>query len=312
VTLDEEAGAELEELLQYLKQRRGFDFTGYKRASLARRIRRRMAEVGAESFADYQDKLETEGGEFTKLFNTILINVTDFFRDRESWEFLRAEVIPRLVESKSSSEPIRVWSAGGAAGQEACTMAMLLAEELGAERFRDRVKIYATDVDEDALEEGRRACYRTDRVESVPEELRNKYFEADNGSYTLSRELRRAIVFGRHNLIQDAPISRIDLLTCRNTLIYFNAETQLRILSRFHSALEESGFLFLGTAEMLLTHGHLFSPVNLRQRVFARVPEVARRERMIAVNRASRQDSDSGDESRILDEHPSPASKEIG
>ncbi len=283
--MDEASRAELEALLEDLKVERGFDFTGYKRASLVRRIRRRMSEVGAGSLAEYRDRLEEDGDEFIRLFNTILINVTDFFRDPEPWEHLRTAIIPRLVGSKDASEPIRVWSAGCAGGQEAYTLAMLLAEELGMERFRDRVKIFATDVDEMALSEGRQGRYPADRVESVPEALRNRYLEADDGGYTLSEELRRTIVFGRHDLIQEAPIRQIDLLACRNTLIYFKAETQSSILARLHCALEESGFLFLGSAEMLLMHGHLFAPIDLRQRIFAKVPGSGERGRVIAAHR---------------------------
>lgn len=285
MTIDEKSGAELEGLLQDLKVGRGFDFTGYKRASLMRRIRRRMAEVGVESFADYRDRLEEDGGEFTRLFNTILINVTDFFRDPEPWAYLRTAIIPRLVGAKDSREPIRVWSAGCAGGQEAYTLAMLLAEELGMERFLERVKIFATDVDEAALSDARQGRYPTDRVSSVPEALRDRYFEAEDGGYTVGEELRGAVLFVRHDLIQEEPICQIDLLACRNTLIYFSAETQSRILSRLHRALADSGVLFLGSAEMLLMHGHLFAPVDLRQRIFAKVPGSAARGRVLAAHR---------------------------
>src|SRR5437763_11076910 len=139
-----------EELLGYLRRTRGFDFTGYKRTSLDRRIRKRMLTVGINSFAEYTDYMEVHPDEFAHLFNTILINVTSFFRDPPVWDYLREEVVPRLVAGKADGQTIRVWSAGCASGEEAYTLAMVLAEAVGPEAYRGRVKIYGTDVDEEA------------------------------------------------------------------------------------------------------------------------------------------------------------------
>ena len=147
-----------ERLLAYLKESRAFDFTGYKRASLMRRVQHQMSQVGVDSFDDYYDYLQVHPEEFTGLFNTILINVTSFFRDEEAWEYLATTALPRLLES-TGSEPIRVWSAGCATGEEAYSLAMTLVEALGPADFRQRVKIYATDVDEDALAIARQAAY---------------------------------------------------------------------------------------------------------------------------------------------------------
>src|SRR5262249_62133451 len=141
----------MEALLQHIKRTRQIDFSGYKRSTLARRIGKRMQEVGCETHADYQDYLEVHPEEFTALFNTILINVTTFFRDPPAWEYLVSEVIPRIVSGKQPGEPIRVWSAGCASGEEAYTLAMVLAEAIGRQPFRERVKIYGTDVDAEAL-----------------------------------------------------------------------------------------------------------------------------------------------------------------
>ena len=142
-------------LLEYLKRSRGFDFTGYKPTSLERRIRKRMEGVQVESFEDYVDYLEVHPDEFVHLFNTILINVTGFFRDPPAWDCLAREVLPRLLAERPGGEPIRVWSAGCASGEEAYSLAMLFAEILGPDEFRDRVKVYATDVDEEQLAEAR-------------------------------------------------------------------------------------------------------------------------------------------------------------
>jgi two-component system CheB/CheR fusion protein len=267
-TQREDAG--LEPLLEFLKSSRGVDFTGYKPASLSRRIRRRMDVIGVESFERYREHLDEHPDEIGALFNSILINVTSFFRDPEAWEFVRAEVVPRILRSGTSATPVRVWSAGCASGEEPFTAAMLFAETMGMEEFTRRVKIYATDWDEDALEQARRARYRPDQVEHVPDDLRAKYFVADDGHLVLRQGLRRGVIFGRHDLVEDSPISRLDLLICRNTLMYFNAGTQARILARLYFALRDSGYLFLGRAEMLLSHSHYFTPLEMRHRVFVK------------------------------------------
>jgi two-component system CheB/CheR fusion protein len=264
--------ASFETLLLHLKESRGFDFTGYKRASLTRRVDHRMAEVGAGNYAEYLEFLEVHTAEFTALFNTILINVTSFFRDPEAWEYLRAEILPTMLAATAPDSVIRVWSAGCASGEEAYTLAMILAEALGIDEFRQRVKIYATDVDEEGLNHARHATYDERQVRAVPAELLERYFEQVGGRFFFRKDLRRSIIFGRNDLVQDAPISKIDLLVCRNALMYFNAETQSRILSRLHFALAPAGVLYLGKAEMLLSHTELFQPIDLKRRVFRKVP----------------------------------------
>src|SRR5437868_6982483 len=264
--------AGLTALVDYLKRTRGFDFAGYKPASLERRIQKRMMAVGSREYPDYVDYLEVHPEEFEILFNTILINVTAFFRDAAAWELVTERVIPDILERKPDPMPIRVWSAGCASGEEAYTLAMLLAEALGANAYRERVKIYATDIDEEALARARQATYDTREIAGIPQSLLVKYFEHVDASYTFRKDLRRNVIFGRHDLIQDAPISRVDLLVCRNTLMYFNSETQSRILTRFHFALNDGGVLFLGRAETLLTNANTFSPLDLRRRIFTKVP----------------------------------------
>ncbi|HXG63832.1 MAG TPA: protein-glutamate O-methyltransferase CheR, partial [Blastocatellia bacterium] len=280
-----------EALLDYLKRARGFDFTGYKRTSLKRRIQKRISMVGVEGFEEYLDYLEVHPEEFLHLFNTILINVTYFFRDEAAWEYLRTALIPRIVAGKKSDEPIRVWSAGCASGEEAYTVAMLLAEELGEDAFRERVKVYATDADEEALMQARAASYSAKQVEAIPPELLEKYFERSETRYVFRKDLRRSVIFGRHDLIQDAPISRVDLLICRNTLMYFNAEAQAKILAHFHFALNDTGFLFLGKSEMLLTHSNLFTPVDLKRRVFTKVPRVNLRDRLLMLAQSGNEEA---------------------
>ncbi len=257
-----------EGLLRYMRDSRGFDFTGYKRTSLMRRVRHRMDHAGYDNFEQYLDVLQASSDEFSALFNTILINVTAFFRDPDAWEFVRTDVIPRMLAERGPDDPIRVWSAGCASGQEAYTLAILLAEALGPDGFRQRVKIYATDIDEEALGEARAASYDERAVESMPPELLERYFEQVNGRYVFHKDLRRGVIFGRNDLVKDAPISRVDLLVCRNSLMYLNAETQRNVLGRLHFALAAQGTLFLGHAEMLLSHADRFAPLNLKHRVF--------------------------------------------
>ena len=258
-----------ESLLEHLKEQRGFDFTGYKRASLARRVRRRLDALELKTFEEYHDYLLVHPEEFTELFNIILINVTSFFRDSESWQYLADKLLPEIC-TRNAGQPIRAWSAGCASGEEAYSLAMLFAEQLGMDEFRERVKIYATDVDEDALAHARQATYTVRDLEPVPPEMRERYFEPAGTRFVFRQELRRSVIFGRNDLVQDAPISHVDVLACRNTLMYFTAETQARILNRMHFALKPDGILFLGKAEMLLSHSAYFRPIELKRRFFKR------------------------------------------
>ncbi len=272
--------ADFETLLRHIKEQRGFDFTGYKRASLARRVQRRMEAVGLKGYEEYLDHLTVHTDEFTQLFNTILINVTGFYRDPDAWSYLQDELLPAIIQRREG-QPIRVWSAGCASGEEAYTLAMVLNELLGIDQFRERVKIYATDVDEEALAHARQAVYAERDLEALPDGIREKYFEALGNRFAFRKELRRSVIFGRNDLVQDAPISHVDVLSCRNTLMYFNAETQSQILNRMHFALRPDGVLFLGKAEMLLSHSAYFRPVELKRRFFKKVPTEPRDRRSL-------------------------------
>jgi two-component system CheB/CheR fusion protein len=282
-TLTASDSADFEAVLDFLKQSRCFDFTGYKRSTLVRRVSTRMALLGLDTFASYLDFLQVDPEEFTHLFDALLINVTAFFRDPPAWDHLAGEVLPKLVAGKPAGEAIRVWSAGCASGEEAYSLAMLLAEQLGPDLMPERVKIYGTDVDEDALTTARHGTYPAKAVNAVPEELLARYFETSGRQYVVRKELRRMVIFGRHDLVQAAPISHIDLLACRNTLMYLNAETQARVLNRLNFALEEGGVLFLGKAEMLLTHRDLFVPLDLKRRFFAKVTKDNLRDRLSVI-----------------------------
>ncbi|HYJ67704.1 MAG TPA: CheR family methyltransferase [Nocardioidaceae bacterium] len=264
--------ADLEALLAFIRDSRGFDFTGYKRSTLSRRIRKRMKDVGVDEYADYQDRLESSAEEFELLFDTILINVTSFFRDAEAWAYLQSDILPEVLAHLEPVSEVRVWSAGCSSGEEPYSLAIAFAEAMGIEECVRRVKIYGTDVDDDALRMARSGVYKPEALESMDESLRKKYFEPSGGNFAFRSDLRRRVIFGRHDITNDAPISRLDLLVCRNTMMYFNVESQSQIIDRFHFALAESGYLFLGKAEMLLSNGDRFEAANIRHRMFRRRP----------------------------------------
>ena len=251
-----EPAAGLDRILDYVRQVRGVDFREYKPRGLTRRLRQRMQSLGIDDVDAYLLHLQRHSEESAALFDTILINVTSFFRDAEVWDALRDRVVPNLAAVRASHGPIRVWSAGCASGQEAYSAAILLAEILGADAFKHRVTIFATDVDDEALSEARRGRFSAGQVGDVPRPLLAKYFTRTNGDerYRVDGDLRRSIVFGHHDLIQDPPIARLDLILCRNTLMYFNAEAQARILARFAQSLNPGGHLTLGRAERWLGH----------------------------------------------------------
>jgi two-component system CheB/CheR fusion protein len=272
----------LDDLLAFIRESRGFDFTGYKRSSIERRIAKRMAEVGADGLVEYSDYLELNAGEFVELFDTLLINVTGFFRDPPTWEHLADHVLPALRAIRDPAAPIRVWCPGCASGEEAYTLAMVLTRVLGDEAFRDRVKIYATDVDQDALDQARHGAYLPRQIGSIPPDALERFFERTDQRYVFRNDLRRNVIFGRNDLLRDAPISRIDLLSCRNTLMYFTAQTQAQILRRLHFALREDGVMLLGKSEMLTTHGDLFTALDLRWRLFRKVTRPSERGRVLA------------------------------
>lgn len=289
-------------LLEFIKNSRGFDFGGYKLTTLTRRLQKRMGEIGIGNYENYRDYIEVHPDEFERLFDTLLINVTSFMRDAEAWNVIRNEIVP-IILAEQSSEEIRLWSVGCASGEEAYTAAIVLAEVMGIDEYCRRVKIYATDVDQEALSQARHATYPEDKLETLTPEQRSTFFEPVDGGYLFRRDMRRKVIFGRHDLMQDAPISKIDLLICRNTLMYFNAETQGKILSRFRFALRNQGFIFLGKAEMLLAHSNVFNTVNLKYRIFRKLPSQDRPERFLIMpsNRSDRRSDRNMSQTQLRD-----------
>src|SRR4051794_1570078 len=223
--------ADLEALIAHVRDERGFDFSGYKRASLGRRVHKRVAGLGLDGFADYRDHLSRHPEEYPALFDVVLINVTSFYRDPETWSVIERELIPLIVSSTPDDQPIRVWSAACATGEEAYTAAMVLCDVLGEAGYRDRVKVYATDLDAGALDIARHGRYPIDRIkDAVPHGALDTYFERDGDQATFRKDLRRSMIFGHHDLTTDPPIGHIDLLLCRNALMYFTPAGQEEIL----------------------------------------------------------------------------------
>lgn len=296
----------LKELLQELAEQRNFDFRGYKKTTLERRFRRRMFQLNLPDYGQYSEYIRRHPDEANQLLNTILINVTEFFRDPPAWEILRHEILSGLLKRLKPGHSLRAWSAGCASGEEAYSIAILLAEHFGP-RIQDYdIKIYATDIDDDALNSARRGEYSLDAVRRVRPEWREKYFHG-KGLLRVNREIRRLVIFGRSNLGQDAPISHVNLLVCRNVLIYFDSELQKQILNRLHYALEPGGILFLGKSESQLTNSPQFLRMNARWRIFQRITSLPgaeeRSDRRQEITEAATNDRTSHEAENLRQQH---------
>ncbi len=270
----EEANQDFEALLDYLKHNQKCDLTGYKRSTLMRRFQYRMQIVNIDSYSSYLEYLQTHSEEYIALLDDVLINVTEFFRDRDAWEYLATEIVPKIITGKQPNEQIRVWSAGCSTGQEVYSLLILLSEALGIESCLQRVRCFATDVDKAALEQARQCTYSELEVDSIPAHLREKYFERTEKGYVFHSALRRSVVFAHHNLLQDAPMSKLDLLSCRNVMIYFNLKAQASILVRFYFALKDTGFLFLGKTESVINRRQIFTLRSLNHRIYVKGPKL--------------------------------------
>ena len=259
----------LKDLVRELAEERGVDFRGYKPTTLERRIRRRMQQLDVGSFAEYGEYIRQKPAETTELLNTVLINVTRFFRDPQAWDILRDEVLRVFFAGRPAGSTFRVWCAGCATGEESYSVAMILSDVLGP-RIKDfELKIYATDNDEGALGIARRAEYAPESLRGMSAAIKARYFTGDR-VLRVVRDIRRMLIFGRSNLLSDAPISHVDLLLCRSVLIYFDAAAQANIMARLKYALNEGGVLFFGKSEPLLKGDADLTVVNAKWRIFQR------------------------------------------
>ncbi len=261
----------LQDILSLVLAQKGSDFRCYKKSTIVRRIERRMGLHRIPDLARYYDRLRQDTGEVNELFKDLLINVTSFFRDAEVFEELRQAVIAPLVRAKQSDEPLRVWVAGCASGEEAYSLAILLMEEVTAARKNCPVQVFATDIDEEALEFARQGIYPESIAVDVAPERLSKFFIRNDRGYQVTEPVRKSVVFAVQNLITDPPFSKMDIISCRNLLIYLDAETQTKLIPLFNFALNSGGYLFLGKSEGIGGQNDLFDVVSKKARLFRRL-----------------------------------------
>ncbi len=266
----EKADDPLRDLLTQVSAQTNLDFRNYKSSTILRRIGRRMAATHNANIHDYADYLRTHPDEVHELVRAFLIKVTGFFRDPEAFDFLRSTIIPSLIErGRTNGRILRVWSAGCATGEEAYSLGLLFADQLGPEFPEWSVKIFATDVAEDAIAFARRGLYPENVLNDLPDDFRERFFERVDHGYRISKVLRQAVIFGQQDISRGVPFPRIDLITCRNLLIYLKPELQGLVLDQFAYSLHQSrGFLFLGKAETARPIKGTFELVNKKWRIY--------------------------------------------
>jgi two-component system, chemotaxis family, CheB/CheR fusion protein len=254
---------------QILRKQIGYDFSGYKAATVLRRVHRRMQVLQLGTIEDYVERLRQDVDEAVLLFRDFLIGVTSFFRDREAFEALQ-RIVPRLFDGRGAADTVRIWVAGCSTGEEAYSIAILLREHMNTLHVIPTVQIFATDIDEAALAVARNGRYPAALLSDVSPERLKRFFTKDGESYAPTKDVRSLCVFSAHSVIRDPPFSRIDLVSCRNLLIYFGPELQNEAIPLFHYALRPGGYLFLGISENVTQHAELFAPVDKKHRLFQR------------------------------------------
>lgn len=259
-------------ILEMVRVARGIDFSDYKESSIFRRVQRRLSDTKCTSYEEYLDLLDREPAEYDRLLAMIYINVTGFFRDSGVFDCIRRSVLPRLFDN--DRRDVKIWCAGCASGEEPYSIAILLAEYLGEHSKDYRINIFATDVDEETIAEARAGEYTSESLKDVDSSLINRYFTREWGSerYKIKPVIREMVLFGTQNLAIDPPISKLDLLLCRNVLIYFSRELQARLFPHFAFALKRGGFLVLGKSENIEHETkNLFQEINEEWRIYRKL-----------------------------------------
>lgn len=259
--------------MTHLREQSGVDFTNYKPATIRRRLQRRFLATNTRDLRAYNDYLRQHPEEYASLINGFLINVTEFFRDPALYDYLRDHILPSLVAEAKERGELRLWSAGCATGEEAYSLAILVAELLGAGTDHLDVRIFATDLDGASIAFARRGVYPASSLAALPDNLRDRYFDQLDDSCEARKQIRNMIVFGQHDLVQRAPFPRIDLVFCRNVLIYFMPELQQRALQLFASSLREGGYLVLGKTENVSQRTAWFAPDQTALKIFRRTAD---------------------------------------
>ena len=253
-----------------LRTRVGHDFSQYKDKTFLRRVGRRMQIVGVDRIADYVARLDNDPGEAVLLFRDLLIGVTTFFRDAEAFEAVKRVVVPRLFKGKGASDNVRVWVPGCATGEEAYSLAILLREHMDEVTAAPKIQIFATDIDDAAIGTARAGRYPGTLLDGMSPERRERFFTKVENTFVVTKELRELCTFSAHSLMRDPPFSRMDLVSCRNLLIYMDADLQASVIPAFHYSLLPAGLLMLGTSETVGRHDTLFEPLEKPHRIYLR------------------------------------------
>jgi two-component system CheB/CheR fusion protein len=264
----------VQKMLGLIRTRTGHDFSKYKQTTICRRIERRMALHQLNSLETYRAYLEKTPTEVDILFKDLLIGVTNFFRDNQAFEILNKNVIPQLINNQGNDAPLRIWVAGCATGEEAYSLAILFAEALSEHKKQLSIQIFASDIDIEAIEFARAATYPASIAADVSLERLDRFFLKENDAYRVRNQIRDMIVFAPQNIIKDPPFSRLNLVCCRNLMIYMEPVLQKKLLPLFHYTLVPNGFLFLGTSESIGEFSHLFSMVDAKWKIFKRKPYI--------------------------------------
>ena len=272
---DKEEKVEVSSILQLIRDSLNVDFTHYKITTIRRRIIRRMMLHELETLKEYLQYIVEHPDEVKLLYQDLLINVTGFFRDKESCNYLLKEILPKLFKSRRNNQPVRIWVPACSTGQEAYTVAMIIKEHMGQES-NVPVQIFATDLSESAINKARLGIYKAEEVAEVPEKQLELFFKKVDGNYRIIKSLREMCIFATHNVLNDPPFSRLDIISCCNLLIYINNNLQRKILSSFHYSLNPGGYLILGKSESVKSASNLFYQTDKKLKLYTKKNEISR------------------------------------
>jgi len=299
--LDTNQKYDIDSIFELLIKETGVDFSHYKLPTIKRRIIHKMKQYGIETIPEYVELLEKKNNEIEILYTDLLINVTSFFREREAFKFLKSGILQKIIQSKNDDESLRIWVPACSTGQEAYSIAILIAEIQQETANKIRVQIFATDLSEKAIAIARAANYQEGEVIAVPKKCLNRYFTKSDGKYQVIKEIREMCVFAPHNILQDPPFSKMDLVSCCNLLIYFDAAAQKKVFSSLHFALINTGYLMLGKSESIGSSSTLFTLINDDYKIYSRKNNLAAKKIPELVPRFSR--------STLTNKKSSPISK---
>ena len=310
-TLPQQDAETFKQILTVLRVRRGVDFAYYKQSTLKRRIIRRMALSKIEKPNDYLSFLRENKNEQDALYNDMLISVTHFFRDTQSFDVLCNTLFPALIDKKTINDPLRIWIAGCATGEEAYSMAICLQEQLGDKASVMKIQIFATDISETAIAKARTGIYRQSELDGISASRLQQFFVKLDGNYQVSKSIRDMCVFAHHNLLKDPPFSKIDLVSCRNVMIYLEPVLQKRALTTFHYSLVEDGYLMLGKSESIGNNTDIFTAFNSNEKIYVRkgplgrfmsVATNGREQTFREIDRGAQRQNDNKDVFKVADE----------